>query len=326
MTHAGDGSGRLVVVEQEGRIRVIQDGILNEDPFLDITDRVRCCGEQGPFNIAFPPMYTEQNHFYVSYTAVDGATVISRFTTTADPDRADPDSEEILLVIQQPNEVHNGGHMAFGPNDGYLYVGSGDGGGKQKYNGQDPGTLLGKMLRIDVESGVRPYAVPADNPFVEADDYRPEIWALGLRNPWGFTFDRQTGDLYIPDAGHNKREEVNHQPASSAGGENYGWHVWEGNLCYEYPHLSCGSVETVFPVAAYARSQGCVIVGGAVFQDIFLYSDFCRGHIWGLQSRGVDNYTAHRRVHRHKQPWRRRRGQCVCCRLCDRRHLSSHAA
>lgn len=176
--------------------------------------------------------------------------------------------------------------MAFGPRDGYLYIGSGDGGlAEHRPNAQDPGSLLGKLLRIDVEAGVNPYAIPTDNPFAQADGYRPEIWALGIRNSWGFAFDRQTGDLYIPDAGDDLRDEVNYQPASSVGGVNYGWPVWQGNYCVESPGLSCGSIEAVFPVAAYDHSQGCVVVGGAVYRDIFLYADFCRGHIWGLQSK-----------------------------------------
>ena len=161
VAHAGDNSGRLFVVERKGRVRIIRNGRINEEPFLDILDRVACCvEEQGLFNIAFPPTYVDRRHFYVSYTNVDGHTVISRFTTTANPNISDPDSEEILLVIPQPAEMHNGGRMVFGPKDGYLYIGSGDGGREGKYSAQDPGSLLGKILRIDVESGVSPYAVP----------------------------------------------------------------------------------------------------------------------------------------------------------------------
>ncbi len=287
VTHAGDGSGRLFVVERGGRIRIVEEGRVRNEPFLDVSDRVRCCqAEEGLFNIAFPPEYPQHRQFYLSYTNLEGNTVISRMTTTADPDKADPDSEEVLLVIPQPSGVHNGGSMVFGPKDGYLYIGSGDGGfPPHSWNAQEPGSLLGKLLRIDVEAGAKPYAIPADNPFAQADGYRPETWALGIRNSWGFAFDRQTGDLYIPDAGRGQRDEVNFQPASSVGGENYGWPVWEGNLCVESPGLSCGSVEAVFPIAAYDHSQGCVVVGGAVYRDIFLYADFCRGHIWGLQSK-----------------------------------------
>ncbi len=287
-THAGDGSGRLFVVEHKGRVRILKDGVINDTTFLDISDRVKCCGEQGLFSIAFPPKYIDSQHFYVSYTNAAGETVISRFATTGNPDEADPDSEEILLTIPQPNVNHNGGTIAFGPTDGYLYIGSGDGGGiEDKQNGQDPSTLLGKILRIDVESGVKPYDIPASNPFVEVDGYRNEIWALGIRNPWGFAFDRQTGALYIPDAGEVRREEVNFQSAESIGGENYGWPVWEGDYCNQYESKSCNVVNVVLPVSVYEHVQGmCVIAGGAVLSGIFLYADFCKGRIWGLQRIG----------------------------------------
>ena len=287
-THAGDGSGRLFVVEQNGRIRILRDGVINDEPFLDVSDRVKCCGEQGLFNIAFPPKYVDSQHFYVSYTNAAGETVISRFTNTSNHDIADPDSEEILLTIPQPNVNHNGGSIAFSPRDGYLYVGSGDGGGiEDKQNGQDPGTLLGKILRIDVESGVKPYGIPVSNPFLAVDGYRDEVWALGIRNPWGFVFDRQTGALYIPDAGANGREEVSVQSADSAGGENYGWPVWEGNYCNQFDSLSCNVADLVLPVSVYDHAHGkCAIVGGAVLSGIFFYADFCKGSIWGLQRKG----------------------------------------
>lgn len=287
-THSGDGSGRLFVVEHEGRIRILKDGSINDAPFLDISDRVKCCGEQGLLNIAFPPTYIDIQHFYVSYTNAEGETVISRFKSTSNPDKADPDSEEILLTIPQPNANHNGGTMAFSPKDGYLYIGSGDGGGiEDKQNGQDPSTLLGKILRIDVESGIKPYDIPASNPFMGVDGYRDEIWALGIRNPWGFAFDGQTGALYIPDAGEARREEVNFQSAQSTGGENYGWPAWEGNYCNQYESKSCNVVDVVLPVSVYEHVQGrCVIAGGAVLSGIFLYADFCKGSIWGLQRLG----------------------------------------
>lgn len=287
-THAGDGSGRLFVVEHKGRVRILKNGIINDAPFLDISDRVKCCGEQGLLNVAFPPKYEDRQHFYASYTNAAGETVVSRFRTSSHPDKADPDSEEILLTIPQPTVNHNGGTIAFGPTDGYLYIGSGDGGGiEDKQNGQDPSTLLGKILRIDVESGVKPYAIPASNPFVAVDGFRDEIWALGIRNPWGFAFDSQTGALYIPDAGENIREEVNFQSADSIGGENYGWPVWEGNYCNQFAGFSCNVVELVLPATVYDHTQGtCAIVGGAVLSGIFLYADFCKGRIWGLQRLG----------------------------------------
>ena len=205
-THAGDGSGRIFVLEQQGRIRIVKNGAANEVPFLDISKRVGCCEERGLFNIAFPPTFSTRQQFYLSYSNLDDDTVISRFKATADHDIADPDSEEILLTIKQPHHVHNVGRLVFGPQDGYLYIGIGDGGsdGYPVHTGQNPDLLLGKILRIDVESADFPYGIPASNPFIEAEGYRAEIWALGLRNPWGFAFDAQTGELYIPDAGHKR--------------------------------------------------------------------------------------------------------------------------
>lgn len=283
-THAGDGSGRLFVVEHKGRIRILKNGAINDEPFLDISDRVKCCGEQGLYNVVFPPTYTDNRHFYVSYTSPE-ETVISRFMTTSNPDIADPDSEEILLTIPQPHPSHNGGSMSFSPTDGYLYIGSGDGGGGggNWLNPQIPGNLMGKLLRIDVESGATPYAIPPSNPFAGVEGYRPEIWAMGLRNPWGLAFDRQTGALYIPDAGGVKKEEVNFQEADSVGGENYGYSLWEGNDC----SWSCDVDNLAYPVSVYDHGQGkCVVVGGAVISSIFVYADFCKGSIWGLQRKG----------------------------------------
>ena len=322
VTHAGDGSGRIFAVEQRGRIRIIKKGLapdsdaaasVNDTPYLDISERVSCCHERGLFDVAFPPGYAAQQHFYVSYTDVDGHTIISRFKTSGDPDRADPGSEEIVLTIDQPYETHNGGRIVFGPQDGYLYIGSGDGGAPMRdgfdHHAQDGNMLLGKILRIDVESGVKPYGIPASNPFTQIEGYRNEIWALGLRNPWGLVFDKQTGALYIPDVGNAKREEVNYQPASSAGGENYGWHIMEGNRCFELPPVFCNvdvdgvtypAVAFVSPVAVYDHSQGCAIVGGGVYrgatepgwQDVFLYADFCTGQIWGLRGPVADYQDA----------------------------------
>lgn len=295
VTHAGDGSYRLFVVEQQGRIHVVKNGSPNDAPFLDISNRVSCCSERGLLNIAFPPTFNANQRFYLSYTNTNGDTVISRFTTTEDPDIADPASEEILLTVSQPHEAHNGGRLVFGPNDGYLYIGMGDGGSDSRPVPfpQNPALLLGKILRIDVESELVPYNIPADNPFVGDDAFRDEIWALGLRNPWGFNFDSQTGDLYIPDTGHNEREELNFQPASSAGGENYGWPTTEGTRCPQfedlpYPCSQAGIFDP--PVAEYEHTRGCAIVGGVVYRGSqlphlkgrFLFADFCRGDIWSL--------------------------------------------
>ena len=294
ITHAGDGSGRIFVVEQQGRIRIVKNGVIVNRPFLDVSHRVSCCWERGFLSVVFPPDYATKQHFYVNYTDTAGNTVVARYRVTDDADLADPSSEEILLAIEQPAPIHNGGHMAFGPNDGYLYIGTGDGGlvADAENRGQDPGSLLGKILRIDVESGVAPYAIPPSNPYAEAEGYRPEIWALGLRNPWGFTFDRQTGDLYIADVGEGAREEINYQPASSAGGENYGWSIMEGTDCFK--SNPCSSEGLSHPVAEYDHSQGCAIVGGPIYrglsyvrmQGIYFYADFCSGRIWGLRRSG----------------------------------------
>ena len=296
ITHAGDGTNRIFIAEQKGRIRILQDGRLLERPFLDISDRVACCGEQGLFGLAFPPSYAESQRFYVSYSNLSGDTVVSRFVTSDDPDIARRDTEEVLLTLDQPDKIHNGGHLSFGPQDGYLYVGSGDGGTFRDPDNlaQRPDTLLGKILRIDVESGAQPYAVPADNPFNQTEGFRPEIWALGLRNPWGFAFDRATGDLYIPDVGGSSREEVNVQPSSAGAGRNYGWAVMEGNTCFPHDSLVCNAAGLVSPVAEYDHAQGCAVVGGAVYrgaafpalQGVFLFADFCRGAIWGLKRTG----------------------------------------
>ena len=302
ITHSRDGTGRLFVIEQRGRVRIIKNGRLAETPFLDITDRVSCCGERGLLSVVFPPNYVDKNYFYVNYTSSDhgpknsrlGDTVIARFRVTSDADIADPDSEEVVLVIEQPSAIHNGGRMVFGPNDGYLYIGAGDGGpGKDPDNrGQDPTTLLGKILRIDVESGVLPYAIPITNPFHQTDGYRSEIWALGLRNPWGLSFDRDTADLYIADVGQADYEEINFQSATSTGGENYGWSIMEGWHCFGT--LDCDSTGLTTSVAQYTTNLGCAVIGGHVYrgsryprmQGVYLYADFCTGQVWGLRLHG----------------------------------------
>ena len=294
ITNAGDGSGRLFVVEQEGRIKVVSNGNLLPTPFLDISERVACCHEQGLFNVTFPPGYDEKQYFYVNYTNAEGDTEIVRYRLSSDPNVADPESAELILRIEQPHSVHNGGHMAFGPKDGYLYIGTGDGGPAEDVGdrSQNPSNLLGKMLRIDVESGVYPYAIPDDNPFVQTAGYRGEIWALGLRNPWGFAFDAKTGDLYISDVGDLAFEEVNYQPGSSNGGENYGWPIVEGIQCYKTE--MCDTTGLTEPVATYPRSLGCAVIGGPVYrgsqmipmQGIYFYGDFCEGQIWGLKKVG----------------------------------------
>lgn len=291
ITHAGDGTDRIFVVEQQGRIRTIEAGSVTDQPYLDISHRVSCCQERGLFNVAFPPSYAEDRTLFVSYSNLAGDTVISRFAASGEPERVDPHSEETLLVLHQPGKIHNGGHLAFGPRDGFLYIGSGDGGLWHQDRAQNPVSLLGKILRIDVTGTQRPYGVPAGNPYTSVDGFLDEIWALGLRNPWGFAFDKKTGDLFIPDTGHIKREEVNFQPASSKGGENYGWLLREGTICFELWHCGMEQDKLHSPVAEYERSQGCAIVGGVVYrnnggrdlQGRFLFADFCSGRIWGLK-------------------------------------------
>ena len=301
VAHAGDGSGRIFVVEQAGRIRILDNGVVLPSPFLDISTKLVCCGEQGLLSVAFPPGFAAKGYFYVNYTrAPDGATVVARYRFSAgDANVADPVSEEVILTIPQPFANHNGGQLAFGP-DGYLYIGMGDGGsgGDPLNNGQSPGTLLGKILRIDVESGTAPYVVPLDNPFVGVAGYRPEIWALGLRNPWRFSFDRLTGDLYIGDVGQGAVEEVDVQPSGIPGGRNYGWNIMEGGGCYN--SATCNAAGLTLPIATYDHSQGCSITGGVVYrgaalpalQGIYFYGDYCSGRIWGLRMRGAAWETA----------------------------------
>ena len=301
VANAGDGSGRIFVVEQAGRIRILDNGVVLLSPFLDISANLVCCGEQGLLSVAFPPGFASKRYFYVNYTRnPDGATVIARYRVSAgNANMTDPASEEVILTIPQPFSNHNGGQLAFGP-DGNLYIGMGDGGsgGDPLNNGQSPGTLLGKILRIDVESGTNPYGVPAGNPFVGTAGYRPEIWALGLRNPWRFSFDRLTGDLYIGDVGQGAVEEVDVQPAGSPGGRNYGWNIMEGAGCYN--SATCPTTGLTLPVATYDHSQGCSVTGGVVYraaalpalQGIYFYGDYCSGRIWGLRMKGAAWETA----------------------------------
>ncbi len=296
VAHAGDGTGRIFVVEQGGRIRVLDNGATLPDPFLDISGKVACCGEQGLLSAAFPPGFASKGYFYVNYTRnPDGATVVARYRVSpGNANAADPATEEIVLAVPQPFVNHNGGQIVFGP-DGYLYIGTGDGGGAgdPSGNGQNPGTLLGKLLRMDTESGAVPYGVPADNPFVGAAGFLPEIWAWGLRNPWRFSFDRRTGDLYIGDVGQNAVEEVDFQPAGSRGGENYGWNVMEGADCFA--GAGCDTTGLTLPAAQYGHTRGCSVTGGVVYrgaddsvlQGIYFYGDYCNGRIWGLRRRGA---------------------------------------
>lgn len=293
ITNAGDRSGRIFVVERAGVIKIMKDGVVSVTPFLDISARVGTAGEGGLLSLAFPPGYAMKNYFYVYYTDLQGNTVVARYHLSNDPDIADPNSKEFILTAAQPFANHNGGQIAFGP-DGYLYIGLGDGGGggDPQGNGQNPGTVLGKMLRIDTESGAASYAVPQDNPFINDPAYQTEIWALGLRNPWRFSFDSLTGDLYIGDVGQATYEEIDFQKASSHGGENYGWNVMEGMHCYN--SNTCDQTGLTLPIAEYDHSEGCSVTGGQVYRGTlypslygyYLFGDYCSGRIWGLKGTG----------------------------------------
>lgn len=287
ITHAGDGSNRLFILEQGGVIRILADGQLLTAPFLDIRSRVGTSGnEQGLLGLAFHPEYAENGLFFVDYTDLDGNTVISRFQVSTDRNIAEAGSETILLQVKQPYQNHNGGHIIFGP-DGYLYIGLGDGGsaGDPQGNGQNLSTLLGNILRLDINQG-SPYAIPADNPYANGGG-QPEIWASGLRNPWRYSFDRATGDLYIGDVGQNQWEEIHFLSAEAAGGANFGWNYWEG--LHPFQGSPPEDIEFEFPIWEYGHDQGCSVTGGFVYrgsmsawQGIYLYGDFCSGQVWGL--------------------------------------------
>ncbi len=289
ISHCGDS--RLFVTDQTGYIRIIDSsGTVFSQAFLDIHQRVLYGGEQGLLGLAFHPQYLTNGYFYVNYVGAGDSTHISRFQVTAgNPDLADPQSELKLMTIFQPFGNHNGGDLHFGP-DGYLYIGLGDGG-----SGGDPGNrsqnameYLGKMLRIDVDQG-NPYSIPTSNPFYNHPDTLGEIWALGLRNPWRFSFDRITGDLWIADVGQNAFEEINFQPVTSSGGENYGWRCYEGNNVYN--SAGCGDESAyTFPVHTYSRGDGCSVTGGYVyrgnttspFYGHYFFADYCTDQIWTL--------------------------------------------
>lgn len=297
-----NGSDRLFVVEKNGVIKMVlpSGDVLSED-FLDITGRVDASrSEMGLLGLAFSPDYQTNGEFYLNYTNSRGVTVISRFTNlNGDPFKGDPDSEEIILQISQPFNNHNGGDLAFGP-DGYLYIASGDGGssGDPAANSQAGTSLLGKILRLDVE-GQDTYTIPTDNPFIGNPNVLDEIWALGLRNPWRMSFDRLSGDFWIGDVGQGNWEEVDFQPADSPGGENYGWRCYEGN--HEYNTAGCLPPENYkFPIHEYANnrlSNGCSVTGGYVyrgseFPDLYgwyIYADYCSGRFWALSSEDSTN-------------------------------------
>ena len=293
--HAGDD--RLFVVEQDGLIKIINaNGTIETAPFLDIDSRVRSTGnEQGLLGLAFHPDYTNNGYFFVNYINNSGNTVIARFSRDGvNPSIADPDSELIILDYNQPESNHNGGELAFGT-DGYLYISSGDGGGggDQDNNSQNLGVFLGKLLRIDVNNSTvaEPYNIPADNPFISDPNANDEIWAYGLRNPWKFSFDRSTNDLWIGDVGQNAREEINFTLSTDTGGLNYGWRCYEGNNTFNTS--GCPSADNLtFPVSDYAHTNNrCSITGGYVyrgseypnFEGLYFFADVCSQEIGYLR-------------------------------------------
>ena len=308
VTNAGDGSGRLFVVEQTGHIKIFKNGAYLATDFLDIHSLVTCCGEEGLLSVAFHPNYASNGFFYVYYAnnlVSPGDITLARYHVSADPDVADPASALILLVVPHPvNTNHYGGQLRFSPIDGYLYMNTGDGGsgGDPPNNAQNLNVLLGKMMRLDVDgtgaipcgqSTPMPYAIPPTNPFVGVAGC-DEIWAYGLRNPWRSSFDRATGDLLIGDVGQDLYEEIDFQPAASTGGENYGWRLMEGFHCYN-PPTNCNDGSLTLPILEETHSDGwCAIIGGYRYRGtaipglvgVYLYSDNCLGQIWGATDSG----------------------------------------
>jgi glucose/arabinose dehydrogenase len=301
ITHAGDGSERLFVVEQGGRVQVLRGGERQQQPYLDLSDRMRARGEQGLLGLAFHPRFADNGRLFAHYTDLGGDTVLSELR--ADPASAETvyaGTERVMLTLHQPFGNHNGGQIAFGP-DGYLYLGLGDGGsgGDPLHAGQDLGTLLGTIVRLDVD-GPEPYGVPADNPFVDDGAALDEIWAFGLRNPWRFSFDRETGDLWIADVGQNAVEAVNRQAADSPGGENYGWRIMEGDACFE-PPTGRDPTGLTMPVITYthASAWGRSVTGGYVYrgaevpslEGAYVFADYASGNVFAAEGE-ADDWTA----------------------------------
>jgi len=282
---------RAFVVEQGGRIRVVRSGTLVATPFLDISSKIRAGGEQGLLGLAFHPQYASNGRFYVNYTDRSGDTHISEFRASPPTaDAVDPATERELLFVRQPFANHNGGGLAF-DNAGRLLIALGDGGsgGDPLNNGQKLGTLLGKILRIDVDAG-SPYVVPADNPFRATAGAHPEIWAYGLRNPFRIAIDRPTGDLYIGDVGQGRIEEVDVDPGSRRGGLNYGWRITEGSRCFN-PSSGCDTSGITMPIYEYSHGEGCSVTGGVVYRGCrvpalagtYFFADYCSAFVRSLR-------------------------------------------
>ena len=300
VTHAGDGSGRLFIVEQTGRIKILLNGSVLPTPFLNIAAKITNGGERGLLGLAFHPDYATNRKFYVNYTNTSGDTVVAEYLrSTGSANVADAASARILLTIDQPFSNHNGGMLAFGP-DRYLYVGMGDGGsaGDPGNRAQNVNNLLGKILRIDVDGRDtgKQYGTPSSNPFDGATNGADEVWSYGLRNPWRFSFDRRTGDLWIGDVGQDRWEEIDRSTAGASGagrGVNYGWRVMEGNACYN-PSSGCNTSGKTRPIAVYSHSVGCSVTGGYVYRGAqlrdlvggYLFGDYCSGRVWALRAHG----------------------------------------
>ncbi len=284
-----DSQKRLYIVEQDGKIKIFQNGILQEKPFLDITSQVKSGGEMGLLGLAFHPKFQKNKKFYINYTTKKNKklkTRISEFKISSKTKLALPHSERILLEFEQPYANHNGGHLIFGP-EGHLYIGTGDGGsrGDPHGHGQNLNTLLGKMLRIQVKENST-YDIPPDNPFIKITGAKKEIWAYGLRNPWRYSFDRKTRSLYVADVGQDEREEIH---IIQKGG-NYGWNVMEGSHCF-HPPQNCNTQTLELPIAEYSHQEGLSITGGYVYrakkipslQGIYIFGDYISGKIWGIR-------------------------------------------
>jgi glucose/arabinose dehydrogenase len=285
---APPGDPRLFIAEKGGTIRIIKNGSLLPTPFLDISALVSNGSEQGLLGLAFHPGYAGNGYFFVDYTDKSGDTQVARYQVSSNPDIAGTNALPIISV-PQPYSNHNGGGITFGP-DGFLYIALGDGGsgGDPQNHGQDRTDLLGSLLRLDVDHG-GPYTIPSSNPYAGSTSMRPELWNYGLRNPWRFSFDRSTGDLYIADVGQSDREEINVTASSSAGGENYGWRIMEGKTCYSA--MTCNRTGLVLPVLDYGHGDGCSVTGGFVYrgaaipalQGTYFYSDYCEGWVRSLR-------------------------------------------
>jgi glucose/arabinose dehydrogenase len=292
IANAGDGTGRLFVVQQGGQIVIVRDGRIVEPAFLDIADRITSGGERGLLGLAFHPDFPKDPRLFVDYTDKQGDTRVSSFTVDpATPDRVDPTTERRLLFVDQPFANHNGGALAFDAT-GDLLVSLGDGGsgGDPQGNGQNLGSLLGKILRIDVDrtTGDKAYAIPHDNPYAAGGGARqPEIWLSGLRNPWRLSIDRGTGDLWIGDVGQNQWEEIDVQRADAAGGTNFGWNRLEATHCFT---SGCNDPALRSPVTEYGHDVGCTVIGGYVYRGSvqtaliggYVFGDYCTGRLWAI--------------------------------------------